>query len=244
MPLKIEEEQVGQPIHQVHGNFQEIPHKYSICITLEKMPSYVKFMKDILANKRKISDYEIVALSEEYSAILQRKCPPKIKDLESCTIPCSIGNSIFEKALCDLGASINLMPLSIFNKLGLGEVNPSTITLQLADRFLTHPQGIIEDVLVKVDKFIFSTDFIVLDMEEDKELPIILGRPFLATGRALIDVQKGELKLRVQDEEVTFNVLNTMKYPMCYSLSTQITQFIHTITHHTTIIKVHKECMI
>ena len=140
--------------------------------------------------------------------------PPKLKDLRSFTIPCSIGNSIFEKALCDLGASINLMPLSIFRKLGLGEANPTTITLQLADKSLTHPQGIIEDVLVKVDNFIFPTDFIVLDMEEDKEVPIILGRPFLATGKSLIDVQKEELILRVQDEEVTFNVFNTIKHPM------------------------------
>ena len=92
------------------------------------------------------------------------------------------------------------MPLSIFKKLNLGEARPTTITLQLADRSLTHPHSIIEDVLVKVDKFIFPTYFIILDMEEDKEVPIILGRPFLATGRPLIDVQKGELILRVQEE--------------------------------------------
>ena len=112
-------------------------------------------------------------------------------DPRSFTIPCFIGNSIFEKTFCDLGASINLMALSIFRKLGLREVNPTTITLQLADTSLTHPRGIIEDVLVKVDKFIFQADFIVLDMEEDKEVPIILGRPFLAISQALIDVQKG-----------------------------------------------------
>ena len=110
------------------------------------------------------------------------------KDPGSFTIPCSIGNSIFVKSLCDLGSSINLLPLSIFRKLDLGEGNPRTNTLQLADRSFTHPRGIINDVLVKVDKFIFPMHFIVLDMEEDKEVPIILGRPFLATDRALIDV--------------------------------------------------------
>ena len=89
------------------------------------------------------------------------------------------------------------MPLSIFKRLGLGEVRPTTVILQLADRSLKHPRGVIEDVLVKVDKFIFPADFIVLDMEEDKEIPIILGRPFLTTGRAVINVQRGELKLRV-----------------------------------------------
>ena len=179
---------------------------------LEQMPSYVKFTKDILANKRKLSDYETIALSEECSAILQRKLPPKLKDPGSFTIPCSIGNSIFEKTLCDLGASINLMPLSIFKKLGLGDANPTTITLQLVNGYLTHPRGIIEDVLVKVHKFIFPTDFIVLDMEEEEEVPIIRRSLFFAMGRALIDVQKGELKLRVQDEEVTFNVFNAMKH--------------------------------
>ena len=155
---------------------------------LEQMPSYVKFMKEILSKKRRLSDFETVNLIEEYSAILQRKLPQKLKDPDSFTIPCTIRNSIFEKALCDLGASINLMPLSIFRRLGLGEARPTTVTLQLANRSLKHPRGVIEDVLVKVDKFIFSTDFIVLDMEEDKEIPIILGRPFLGTGRVVINV--------------------------------------------------------
>ena len=104
------------------------------------------------------------------------------------------------------------MPLSIFRRLGLGEARPTTVALQLANRSVKHPQGVKEDVLVKVDKFIFPTDFIVLDMEEDKEIPIILGRPFLATGRAMIDVQKGESKLRVQDNEVRFSVLNVVRH--------------------------------
>ena len=111
-----------------------------------------------------------------------------MKDPCSFTIPSKIGNSIFERALCDLGACINLMPLSIFRRLGLGEARPTTVTLQVADRSLKHPHGVIEDVLVKVDKFIFPAYFIVLDMEEDKEIPIILDRPFLTTGRVMIDV--------------------------------------------------------
>ena len=113
----------------------------------------------------------------------------------------------FEKVPCDLGDKINLMPLTIFRKLGLGEAKSTIVTLQLVDRSLKHPRGIIEDVLVKVDKFIFAADFIVLDMKEEKEVLIILRRkPFLDIGRALIDVHKGELKLRVQDDEVTFNI--------------------------------------
>ena len=89
------------------------------------------------------------------------------------------------------------MPLSLFRRLGLGEACLTTVTLQLADKSLKHPRVVIEDVMVKVDKFIFLANFIVLDMEEDKEIPIILGRPFLAIGRAMIDVQRGELKLTV-----------------------------------------------
>ena len=105
------------------------------------------------------------------------------------------------------------MPLSICRKLGLGEMKQTTISLQLADRSIKYPRGIIEDVLIKVDKFIFPADFVVLDMEEDEEVPLILGRPFLATGRALIDVQKGELTLRVNKEEVMFNIYQAMRFP-------------------------------
>ena len=106
---------------------------------------------------------------------MKKKLPPKLKDPGRFTIPCAIGNAIFERALCDLGASINLIPWSIFKKLKLGEARPKTVTLKLADQSLTHLCGIIEDVLVKVDKFIFPIDFIILDMQEDKDVPIILG---------------------------------------------------------------------
>ena len=105
------------------------------------------------------------------------------------------------------------MPLSIFKRLGLGEARPTTVTLQLADISLKHPRWVIEDVLVKVDKFIFPADFIVLDMEDYKEIPIILGRSFLVTGRVMIDVQRVELKLRVQEDEVKFNVFEAVRHP-------------------------------
>ncbi|KAL5582706.1 hypothetical protein UlMin_015148 [Ulmus minor] len=185
----------------------------SLVEALEQMSNYVKFMKDMLTKKRRFGEFETVALTQECSAMLQNKLPPKLKDPGSFTIPCSIRNQYFGKALCDLGASINLMPMSIFKKLGIGEARPTTVSLQLADRSIAHPEGKIEDVLVKVDKFIFPVDFIVLDYEADLEVPIILGRPFLATGWTLIDVQKGDLTMRVQDEQVTFNVFQSMKFP-------------------------------
>ncbi|XP_075481126.1 uncharacterized protein LOC142521835 [Primulina tabacum] len=175
------------------------------------MPNYAKFIKDVMSKKRKLQEFETVKLTEECSAILQKKLPQKLKDPGSFTIPCFIGGSKCSKALCDLGASINLMPFSFYRELELGKVKPTTITLQLADRSLTYPRGIVEDVLVKVDKFIFPADFVILDMEEDHDAPLIFGRPFLATGRALIDVHKGELTLRVGGEAVIFNIYHAMK---------------------------------
>ncbi|KAJ9536445.1 hypothetical protein OSB04_un000380 [Centaurea solstitialis] len=195
------------------SKFLEVFKKLHINIpfadALAQMPSYVKFLKDIISNKRKIEEHATVALTEECSAIIQNKLPQKLKDPGSFTIPIQIGISEFGKALCDLGASINLMPLSIFRKLGLGEVQPTNVILQLADRSIKYPYGVIEDVLVKVDKFYFLVDFVILDMDEDKEIPLILGRPFLATEGALIDVQGGKLTLRVGDESAEFNVFRT-----------------------------------
>ncbi|XP_075518285.1 uncharacterized protein LOC142552395 [Primulina tabacum] len=199
------------------SKFLEIFKKLHINIpfaeALAQMPSYAKFLKEILSNKRKFVDFETVKLSEECSAILQNKLPPKLYDPGSFSIPCTIGTSNFSKALCDLGASINLMPYSCFEKLKIGKVKTTTMSLQLADRSIKYPRGVVEDVLVKVDKFIFPVDFVVLDMAEDREIPLILGRPFLATGKALIDVQKGELVLRLNDESVVFNVFQSIKYP-------------------------------
>ena len=173
----------------------------------------MKFMKKILASKKKLEEYGTIALTEKCSSILQKKLPLKLQDPSSFAIPFSIRNRVSGKALCDLGASINLMPLSMFKRLIPGEPKSTTISLQLADRSYQHPRGIIQNVLVKVGKFLLPTDFVILDMEEDDSVPIILGRPFLATGKAQINVQEGELKLRVQGDEITFHVFQPMKHP-------------------------------
>ena len=111
-----------------------------------------------------------------------------------------MGEHTFNNALCDLGASINLKSFSMARNLNLGEITPTTLSLQMVDRSLTFSKGIIEDVLVKVDKFIFPVDFVVLEIEEDRAAPMILGRPFLATGQALINVKNRELTLRVGED--------------------------------------------
>ena len=134
-----------------------------------------------------------------------------MQDSSSFTIPCTIGNFEFKKALCDSRSSIKLMPLSVVKKLSLGELTPTAITLQMADKTMAQLEGVLEDVLIKVGKFIFPMDFIVMDMEEDTQFPLLLGRPFLATGAALIDVKKGELILRVGEEAIHFNLNKSLK---------------------------------
>ena len=129
-----------------------------------------------------------------------------MQDSGSFTIPCTIGNYGFGKALCDSGASINLIPLSVVRILSLGELTPTTMSIPVADMSMAKPEDILKDVLVKLGKFIFLVDFVVIDIEEDKQIPLLLGRPFLAIGATLIDVKKGELTLRVGTEEVHFNL--------------------------------------
>ncbi|CAH9104637.1 unnamed protein product, partial [Cuscuta europaea] len=188
---------------------------------ISQIPTYAKFLKEILTNKRRLADYATVALTEECSAVLQNKLPPKLKDPGSFTVPCSMGNIGEVKSLCDLGASINLMPYSLFRKLDVGELKATTVSLQLADRSIRHPIGVLEDVLVKIGKFYFPVDFLVLDMEE-MEIPVILGRSFLATAAAVIDVQAGTVKLRVGDEEQEFHVWKSLKKhpsePECFQV--------------------------
>ncbi|XP_070055241.1 uncharacterized protein [Nicotiana tomentosiformis] len=130
---------------------------------LQEVPKYTKYIKDIVTNKRRLTEFEIVALTEECSSRIQSKIPQKLKDPGSFTIQISIGKYVVVRALCDLGVSINLMSLSVFRQLGLGDPRPTTIILQLADRSLAHPEEVIEDALVQVGSFIFPADFIILD---------------------------------------------------------------------------------
>ncbi|XP_063946126.1 uncharacterized protein LOC135151541 [Daucus carota subsp. sativus] len=211
-PKRLQKHKLDKQFAKFLEVFKKLQINKPFVEALEQMSSYAKFMKGILSRKLKLEELETMTLTEECSAVLQQKLPPKLMDLGSFTIPCTIGPLSFDKCLCDLGASINLMPLSVFKKLRLPEPKPTNMYLQLADRSITYPRGIVEDILVKVDKLIFPADFVILDFEEDKKIPIILGRSFLATGQTLIDVQKGELTMRVQDQSVTFKVFNAMKF--------------------------------
>ncbi|KAK8546635.1 hypothetical protein V6N12_027411 [Hibiscus sabdariffa] len=178
---------------------------------IEQVPSYAKFLKDIVTKKRKAKSYETVAVASEYCAG-RIELPMKKKDPGSFIIPFSIGNNFMGNALCDLGSSVNLMPKAVFKKLGIGIEKPTTVILQLADRSHVRPEGKVEDVIVKVGKFVFPVDFLILDCEVDDKAPIILGRPFLATGRILIDCEKGNFTMRVANQTMTINVFNTLQY--------------------------------
>ena len=153
------------------------------------MPNYAKFLKDILSKRKKIVEERVVCLTATCSAVIQKSLPTKMKDLGTFTIPCTIRKYEFKKALCDSSVGINLIPLSVVQRLSLGELTPTAITLQMADRSMAQPEGVLEDVLVKVGKFIFHVDFVVMKMEKDTQVPLLLGRPFLVTGAALIDVR-------------------------------------------------------
>ncbi|XP_020425758.1 uncharacterized protein LOC109950616 [Prunus persica] len=211
-PQRLRKNKVDEQFAKFLEMFRKLQINIPFAEALEQMPSYAKFMKDILSKKRKFGEHEKIQLTEECSAILQRKLPPKQKDRGSFKIPCTIGNNFFERALCDLGSSINLLPLSVAKKIGIGEIKPTTVSLQMADRSITYPDGIIEDVLVKVDTLIFPADFLVLDMEEDSDTQLILGRPFLITSRTLIDVEEGLLTLRVGNEKQHSKFLKQLNF--------------------------------
>ncbi|RYQ84122.1 hypothetical protein Ahy_B10g103052 [Arachis hypogaea] len=173
---------------------------------LQQMPSYIKYMKELLTKKSSLKGGQTIVMNKECSALIQPELPTKRKDLGNFHIPCAIGETMFDKGLCDLGASINLMPLSLVKRLQINEIIPTDVVIRLADKTQKQAVGMVENVLVKVGKYFLPTDFVILDMEESHLHPIILGRPFLATARALIDVERGELILRIHDEQLTFNV--------------------------------------
>ena len=193
--------------------FVEIIKKQEVTLTFleafTKIPAYAKFLKDVLNKKINLSDATYFSIYEEGAAIQVR--PTKRKDPGSFTLPCTIKNIKVGRSLADLGASINVMPHSLFEKLDIGELRPTEMILQLANRSMVKPRGVIEDVPIRVGPFEFPAYFIVLDTHEG-DCNILLGRPFLATAEAVIDVCKGCLTLKVGQDEVTFRLKEGMKY--------------------------------
>ncbi|XP_057746979.1 uncharacterized protein LOC130966212 [Arachis stenosperma] len=171
------------------------------------MPLYAKFLKELINKKRSWQVNETILLTEECRALIQKGLSLKLGDPGSYLLPCTIGSMTINKAMYDLGASINLMPTSLVKKLCIKEVKPVQMSLELVDKSVIYTRGVIENLLVKVDKFIFPTDFVILESDQDEGDSIILERPFLATARAIIDVEQGEVTLRMHDKSVTLSVL-------------------------------------
>ncbi|KAL7616358.1 uncharacterized protein LOC111894208 [Lactuca sativa] len=177
-----------------------------------QMPKYAKFLKELLTNRRKMEEVKYVVLNENCSTAMLNKLPKKKGDPGSLTLPCQFGNFATIHALADSEASVNLMPYSLFKKLDLPEPRPIRMAIHLANKTVTFPRGICEDLLVKVDKFVFPANFIILDMEVDPQVPSILGRPFLHAESAIKDMRDSKLTLRVGDNSVTFGVDQAMKH--------------------------------
>ncbi|GJS18178.1 reverse transcriptase domain-containing protein [Tanacetum coccineum] len=196
--------------------FQDLGFDISFADALFFMPRFAPMIRNLLMNKEKFLELAKILLNENCSAMLLKKLHEKLRDPGKFLILCNFSGMDVCHALADLGASINLMPLSFWKKLSLPELTPTRMTLELADRSITHPKGLAEDVYVKVGKFHFPTDFptdfVVVDFEADPRVPLILGKSFLRTGRALIDVYGEEITLRVDNEAVTFNLDQTTRY--------------------------------
>ncbi|GJT62783.1 reverse transcriptase domain-containing protein, partial [Tanacetum coccineum] len=179
---------------------------------LAGIPNYDKFLKELISNKHKIEQISAAFLSDESSAMIQNKVPPKLEDPGSFLILCNFNKTFSCNALADLGASINLMPYSLYAKLSLETLKPTKMSVRLADKSFQYPVGIVENMLVEVGKFTFPAEFVILEMEEDSKVPLILGRPFLHTADAVIRVKQKQLNLGVGIERMIFNIHSAMKH--------------------------------
>ncbi|KAM1439859.1 hypothetical protein ACFXTO_013670 [Malus domestica] len=205
--------------------FRKVQVNIPLLDAIKQVPRYAKFLKELCTTRKRMSTKEVVKVGENVSAILQRKLPSKCKDPGSFTIPCVIGNTRFESAMLDLGASINVMPYSIYESMNLGVLKNDGVIIQLADRSNAYPKGFLEDVFVQVNHLVFPADFYVLEMDESDHapsLPILLGRPFMKTARTKIDVYSGTLSMEFDGEVVNFNLSDSIKYPCedhsCFSI--------------------------
>ncbi|GJS01038.1 reverse transcriptase domain-containing protein [Tanacetum coccineum] len=189
--------------------FRNLHFELSFADALIHMPKFAPMFKKMLNNKDKLIELTKTPLNENCSAVVLKKLPEKLGDPGRFLIPCDFSEFDSYLALADLGASINLMPLSIWKKLGLPGLNDTKMVLELADRTISKPTGVAENVFVKVGKFYFPADFVVLDFIADPRVPLILGRPFLRTAHALIDVYEGEITLRNDDQSLTLKCGDT-----------------------------------
>ena len=200
---------------EIYELFKQVKLNIPLLDAIKQIPSYAKFLKDLCTVKRKLGVNKEAFMTEQSTFLIRNNLPPKYKDPGSPTISILVGNSKLGHALVDLGPSVNLLPYSVYVELGLGELEPTNITLQLADRSVKIPKGIVKDVLVQVDKFYFLMDFVVLDTQpvvnQGTQFLVILGRPFLATANAIIHCRGGLMTLSFGNMTVNLNIFNVIK---------------------------------
>ncbi|XP_068307442.1 uncharacterized protein [Pyrus communis] len=210
--------------------FRKVQVNIPLLDAIKQVPKYAKFLKELYTTRKRILNKEVVRVSENVSTVLQRKLPPKCKDLGSFIVPCVIGNTKFEHAMLDLGASINVMPYSIYASMNLGELKNDEVIIQLADRSNAYPKG----VLVQVNHLIFSADFYVLEMEDSTHstpLPILLRRPFMKTAHTKIYVFKGTLTMEFDGDIIDFNISEAIRnedalaVPLCEEVAEMMAAF-------------------
>ncbi|GJW22711.1 reverse transcriptase domain-containing protein [Tanacetum coccineum] len=192
--------------------FRNLHFELSFVDALLHMPKFAPMFRKLLNNKDKIIDLIKTPVNENCSAVILKKFPKKLRDPGRFLIPCDFPEMDICLALADLDASINLMPLSVWEKLNLSDLTKTRMILELADRMISTPTGIAEDVFVKVGTFLFPADFVVVDYIADPRVPLILGRPFLRTARALIDVHGEQMTLQHDDQSVTSKVGDTKTF--------------------------------
>jgi hypothetical protein len=207
----------GEKIQDMMETFKQVKVNIPLLDAIKQVPAYAKFLKDLSTQKRNNQKHipKKVILIEQVSSQIQHNTPPKFKDPGTPTISCVIGNTKIERTLRNLGAGVNLLPYSVYQQLGLGELKPTSTVLQLADRSIKKPRGIVEDVLIKVDKFYYPVDFIVLDTEPvpypNKQILVILGRLFLATTNACINCHTGVMKISFGNMKIRLNIFTAFQ---------------------------------
>ncbi|XP_074271640.1 uncharacterized protein LOC141595572 [Silene latifolia] len=207
---------VDKKTSSLYDIFRKVEVNIPLLDLLSSVPEHAKFLKELCTTKRinKAKSMNKVRASEHVSAMFQKRLPQKCGDPGMFTIPCKIGDLDCQRAMLDLGASINVLPHYLYESLKLGPLKPTRTVISLADRSNIYPKGIVEDILVKVGYMIFPADFYVIEMElEIGSTPILLGRPFMKTSNTKIDVSSGCLTMEFQGQKIKYSIYEAMKYP-------------------------------
>ncbi|XP_042758017.1 uncharacterized protein LOC122197905 [Lactuca sativa] len=202
--------------NEIMQMFKRVQINIPLLEAIKQVPRYARFLEDLCVSKNKLKGNQVVTVGEHVFAVLQKRMPPKCKDPGVFTVPCKLRNLHVPRTMLDLGTSVNVLPHSLFKSIGEGTLSKTGVIIQLDDRYLVHPKGVLEDVLVQVDEFIFLADFYVLDMGDDdppSSSSILLGRHFLKTSKTKIDVYNGTLSMEFDGQVINFNVHEAKKVP-------------------------------